>query len=138
MQHWAQGQSRALNYAHSHCLLVRCGCVEPAVVGSGRSGCRGGVVPSGSAWDGLFEAVNMESGQPRSTHVKTLPGLQPALGHALTLCYPSTASAQPTPTHIWLGTLQEQQKEPRDNRDTYRSSVPFRLGLPAAIVPTLT
>lgn len=106
---------------------LRCGRVDPPVGGAGRSGC--------PAWYRLSGAGKAGSGP----HGEPTQKASPALGHALTLCCQSRASAQPTPTHRWLGTLQEQHEEPHNNRNANRPSFPpSDLGLPVAIIPTQT
>lgn len=85
----------------------------PPAVGSGYSHCPGLVVQPCPALDGLPETVHGISGQPLTTICKSLLGAPAlALGHVLTLCHRSRASAQPTRTHTQLGSLENKKRSP--------------------------
>lgn len=95
-------------------------------------------LPSGcgvAGWTHLWVAQGAVGAQPgivglgpvkwgQGLHGETTQKTSPARGHPLTLCCQSRASAQPTPTHRWLGILQERKGEPRGNRNANRLCSP--------------
>lgn len=92
----------------------------------------------GSSRGAIRVPAGAGNGQPLRPICKNLLGaLAQALGHVLTLCHRSRASAWPTQTHTPLGSLGEQEKEPGDNRKTNRPEGPLRFGVPGGHCPPI-